>query len=216
MGLKRIIDTDFWTDQKVIDEFSPEDKYFMMYLLTNPFSSLLGIYEISIKQAAFHLGWDQNTIHVLLDRFENQYHMILYSPETSEIAIKNFLRHTIIKGGKPIADCLWRDIRKVKNKALIEAVIDHVMNYRDLNVTVMRVLSDYLSGAGYPDLDKYKDNEKANGNENGKENGNGKGNGNGVTPPVTGYVTGYDTQGKNKSVGNKSANPFMSFAKGGL
>lgn len=213
MGYKRIVDTDFWTDGKV-DEFSPEDKYFMMYLLTNPFSSLLGIYEISIKQAAFHLGYTQDTIHVLLDRFENKYHMILYSPETNEIAIKNFLRHTIIKGGKPIADCLWRDIRKVKNKALIDAVIDHVMRYRDLNVTVMRVLSDYVSGAGYPDLDKYKENENANGKE--KEKGNGKENGNGVTPPVTGYVTGYDTQGKSKSVEKRSGNPFMSFAKGGL
>jgi hypothetical protein len=186
----------------------------MMYLLTNPFSSLLGIYEISIKQAAFHLGYTQDTIHVLLDRFENKYHMILYSPETSEIAIKNFLRHTIIKGGKPIADCLWRDIRKVKNKALIDAVIDHVMRYRDLNVTVMRVLSDYVSGAGYPDLDKYKENENANGKE--KEKGNGKENGNGVTPPVTGYVTGYDTQETKKNAGNRSANPFMNFAKGGL
>lgn len=212
MGLKRIIDTDFWTDQKVIDEFSPEDKYFMMYLLTNPFSSLLGIYEISIKQAAFHLGWDQNTIHVLLDRFENQYHMILYSPETSEIAIKNFLRHTIIKGGKPIADCLWRDIRKVKNKELITAVIDHVLNYNDLNPTVMRVLSDYVSGKGYPDLDKGNDKDKDN------ENGNGKGNGNGNGSYVPRYdgVTVDVTQGNKKSAQNKSANPFMSFAKGGL
>ena len=213
MGIKRVMDSDFWVDPKV-DDFSPEDKYFMMYLLTNPFSSLLGIYEISIKQAAFHLGYTQDTIHVLLDRFENKYHMILYSPETSEIAIKNFLRHTIIKGGKPIADCLWRDIRRVKNKALIDAVIDHVMRYRDLNVTVMRVLSDYVSGAGYPDLDKYKENENANGKE--KEKGNGKENGNGVTPPLTGYVTPHDTQETKKNVGNRSANPFMNFAKGGL
>jgi curli biogenesis system outer membrane secretion channel CsgG len=88
------------------------------------------------------------------------------------------------------------------------------MRYRDLNVTVMRVLSDYVSGAGYPDLDKYKENENANGKE--KEKGNGKENGNGVTPPVTGYVTGYDTQGKSKSVEKRSGNPFMSFAKGGL
>ena len=55
MGLKRIVSTDFWTDGKV-DDFTPEDKYFMLYLLTNPCSSLLGIYEISIKQAAFQMG----------------------------------------------------------------------------------------------------------------------------------------------------------------
>ena len=33
MGIKRIVDTSFWTDGKV-DEFSPEDKYFLLYLLT--------------------------------------------------------------------------------------------------------------------------------------------------------------------------------------
>ena len=209
MGYKRIVDTDFWTDGKV-DEFSPEDKYFMLYLLTCPFTSMLGIFEISIKQAAFHLGYTQDTIHVLLDRFENKYHMILYSLKTNEIAIKNFLRHTIIKGGKPIADCLWRDIRKVKNKALIDAVFDHVIQYRDLNPTVMRVMSDYVSGKGFYDVDKDYEKEKDKEKDKEKENGNE------VTSPLTGYVTPHDTQETKKNVGNRSANPFMSFAKGGL
>ena len=29
MGIKRIVDTSFWTDGKV-DEFTPEDKYLML------------------------------------------------------------------------------------------------------------------------------------------------------------------------------------------
>lgn len=212
MGLKRIVDSDFWTDGKVVDEFSPEDKYFMLYLLTNPFTSMLGIYEISIKQAAFHLGWDQSAIHVLLNRFENEYNMILYSPETSEIAVKNFLRHTIIKGGKPIADCLWRDIRRVKNKALIERVFDHVINYRDLNPTVLRVMSDYMSGKGFPDFAGDKDNGKDKDKEKDKDNGNG----NDCYVPRYDGVTGYVTGTEKKSAEKRSANPFMTFAKGGL
>ena len=54
MGIKRIVDVSFWTDGKV-DEFSPEDKYFMLYLLTNPFSKQLGIYEISIRQSPLRI-----------------------------------------------------------------------------------------------------------------------------------------------------------------
>ena len=69
MGIKRIVDTSFWTDGKV-DEFSPEDKYFMLYLLTNPFSTQLGIYEISIKQVAFQLGYSMDAVKVLLERFD--------------------------------------------------------------------------------------------------------------------------------------------------
>ena len=92
MGIKRVVDTSFWTDGKV-DEFTPEDKYFMLYLLTNPFSTQLGIYEISIKQVAFHLGYSMDSVRNLIDRFESKYGMIIFSKSTNEIAIKNFLRH---------------------------------------------------------------------------------------------------------------------------
>ena len=112
MGIKRIVDTTFWTDGKV-DEFSPEDKYFMLYLLTNPFSTQLGIYEISTKQAAFQMGYSVDALKVLLDRFENKYNMILFSKETNEIAIINFLRHSIMKGGAPVRDCLIKEMKKV-------------------------------------------------------------------------------------------------------
>ena len=121
MGIKRIVDTSFWTDGKV-DEFSPEDKYFMLYLLTNPFTTQLGIYEISIKQVAFQLGYSVDAVKVLLDRFEAKYDMIIYSQKTNEIAIKNFLRHSIIKGGKPVEDCIKKEMSKVKNKSLIDEV----------------------------------------------------------------------------------------------
>ena len=202
MGLKRIVSTDFWTDGKV-DDFTPEDKYFMLYLLTNPCSSLLGIYEISIKQAAFQMGYSPETVVGLIDRFQNKYGVILYSKRTSEIAIKNYLRHGIVKGGKPIADCLISDINRVKDKDVFE----HVINYKDLNPTVLRVISNYINGNGQ-EQDQEQDNDNG--------NGQGHGHGHGVTSPLTGNVTGYDTQNKNKGTEKKSGNPFMSFAKGGL
>ncbi|MBQ2324639.1 MAG: hypothetical protein II377_00160, partial [Clostridia bacterium] len=40
----------------------------------------------------------------LLERFESTYEMIIFSRSTNEIAIKNFLRHSIVKGGKPVED----------------------------------------------------------------------------------------------------------------
>jgi hypothetical protein len=142
MGIKRIVDVGFWTDGKV-DEFSPEDKYFMLYLLTNPFTTQLGIYEISIKQAAFQLGYTVDTVNVLLDRFETKYNMIIYSRSTREIAIKNFLRHSIIKGGKPVEDCIKKEIAKVKNKRLIASVFDYIASKDDLNETVKKIINEY-------------------------------------------------------------------------
>jgi uncharacterized phage protein (TIGR02220 family) len=168
VGIKRIVDTSFWTDGKV-DDFSPEDKYFMLYLLTNPFSTQLGIYEISIKQVAFQLGYSMDAVKVLIDRFENKYGMIIYSPETNEIAIKNFLRHSIIKGGAPVRDCLIKEIKKVKNGDLIARVFFHIKDNDSLNETVKQIIAEYEEKNGNLSYSNIKDNKNDNKNENDNE-----------------------------------------------
>lgn len=168
MGIKRIVDTAFWTDGKV-DDFSPEDKYFMLYLLTNPFSTQLGIYEISVKQVAFHLGYSVDAVKVLLDRFETKYGIILFSPSTNEIAIKNFLRHSIIKGGAPVRDCLIKEIKRVKNKDLISQVFLHIKDCSNLNGTVKNIISDYEKQNGVLSYSNEKNNDNDNDNENENE-----------------------------------------------
>ena len=122
MGIKRIVDTDFWTDDKVMTLFSPEDRLFMLYLMTNPHTTQLGVYKILPKQMAFELGYSLDTALVLLDRFESKYGIIKYSKETSEVAIKNYLKYSIVKGGKPVLDLLQREARAVKNKALLSYI----------------------------------------------------------------------------------------------
>ena len=177
MGIKRLVDTSFWTDGKV-DEFSPEDKYFMLYLLTNPFTTQLGIYEISIKQVAFQMGYSVDAVKVLLERFESTYEMIIFSRDTNEIAIKNFLRHSIIKGGKPVEDCIKREMSKVKNKSLISEVFCHISDKDDLNATVKKIISEFQNEN---QNDKQNDNDNA--NENGNDNDND--NDNDVSYPVS-------------------------------
>ena len=171
MGIKRIVDTSFWTDGKV-DEFSPEDKYFMLYLLTNPFSTQLGIYEISIKQAAFQMGYSDDSFKALLERFESKYGMIAFSKETNEIAIKNFLRHSIIKGGAPVRDCLIKEMKNVKNKDLISIVFSHIKGIENLNETVKNIIAEYEEKNGTLYYSNEKHNENENNNENNNENEN--------------------------------------------
>jgi hypothetical protein len=159
MGIKRIVDTSFWTDGKV-DDFSPEDKYFMLYLLTNPFSKQLGIYEISIKQAAFQMGYSTDAFNVLLDRFENKYNIIRFSKATNEIAILNFLRHSVMKGGKPVEDCIKKDMALVKNKGLIDFVFSRLHGREGLNETVKKIVAEYIK-----DNDIHNDNDNDNDND---------------------------------------------------
>ena len=165
MGIKRIVDTSFWTDGKV-DDFSPEDKYFMLYLLTNPFSTQLGIYEISIKQAAFQMGYSVDAVKVLIERFENKYGVVIFSPTTNEIAIKNFLRHSIIKGGAPVRDCLIKEIKNVKNKDLIAQVFLHIKDSETLNETVKKIIAEYEEKNGVLNYSNEKQNDNENENDN--------------------------------------------------
>lgn len=139
MGIKRVIDTELWTDEKV-ESFTPEEKLFWVYLLTNPFTRQLGIYRITKKQIAFQLGYDVDTITKLLDRFQNEYKLIRY--ENGEIAILNFLKRSILKGGKPVEDCLMADIKNVKNKDLVTWVFAHLEN-EDVNDTVWKVMDRF-------------------------------------------------------------------------
>ena len=162
MGIKRIVDTDFWVDNKVVDMFSPEDKLFFLYLMTNPHTTQLGVYPINRKIMAFELGYSLDSVSVLLDRFENKYGMIRYSAATSEIAIKNYLRHSIIKGGKPVADLLTKEVAKVKDKSLLGFIYSALIHDSGINETVQSLL---------PLLAPYS-NENDNENDNDNENEN--------------------------------------------
>lgn len=177
MGVKRVVDVDFWNDEKVMDMFSPEDKLFFLYLLTNPHTTQLGIYAINPKHISFELGYTVESVNVLLDRFENKYDIIKYSYETKEIAVKNFLKHSIVKGGAPVRDCLVRELRAVKNRDLISFVFAHIKQSEHINETVKGVISDYEETNGEVDYcydkrksTKKKINENVNENENENEN----------------------------------------------
>ena len=210
MGIKRIVDTAFWTDGKV-DDFTPEDKYFLLYLLTCPFTKQLGIYEISIKQVAFQLGYSVDAVKTLLDRFENKYNMIIFSPETNEIAVKNYLRHSIVKGGAPVRDCLIKEIKQVKNKQLIVEVFAHIKQFDNLNATVKHLIADYEANGS--NLDFCNKKEKETKKEKEKDNDNDTDNDNEVSYPVSLYDT-STIRSKNQNCSSKfSNNPFLDAAK---
>lgn len=162
MGIKRIVDVQFWNDDKVLEYFSPEDKLFMLYLMTNPHTTQLGIYPINKKHMSFELGYTIDVINVLLDRFENKYAMIRYSNETKEVAIKNYLKYSIIKGGKPVEDCLMKEIKQVKDKSLLGYVYSNIKDCDSLNDTVKKVIETFNEYENDNDIENDNDNDNDN------------------------------------------------------
>lgn len=117
--VKRIVDTKFWTTMQVIDQYSVEDKYFALYLMTNDKSSQLGIYSLPKKVMSFETGFTIDVIQVLLDRFSKDYGQIIYSEKTQEVTLLKSLSYSILRGGKPVSDLLERELRVIQDGSLI-------------------------------------------------------------------------------------------------
>ena len=160
MEIKRVVNTSLWNDDLVLEKFSAEDKYFWLYLLTNQYTSQLGIYHFPIKKVALDMGYSTETIYALLDRFEYKYNLIRYSQATSEIAIKNYLRHSIIRGGKPVFECLVRDSKSVKDISLLAYITEHLSNYNIDNDTVNNFIN-YLKDKEVNINNNDNDNEES-------------------------------------------------------
>lgn len=113
MAIYRNISMNFWTDTKIVDDFSPEDKYFMLYCLTNPHTNLCGCYEISIKQMMIDTGYNEETIYKLLKRLEITYNVIKYDKSNKELLINNWTKYNWTKSEK-LDKPLLEEIKKIK------------------------------------------------------------------------------------------------------
>lgn len=125
-GIYRQVFATFWSDPKVVDQFSPEDKYFYLYLLTNEHTNQCGIYQISLKQIAFETGYSLEATKNLIDRFESYLKRIKYNPETHEMAILNWAKYnypSTVKDNR--FACIAAELAEVKDTTLVESVVEH-------------------------------------------------------------------------------------------
>ena len=93
MALYRTVQMSFWTDSKVIEEFTPEDRYFYIYLFTNPHTNLCGCYEISKSQMTVELGYSIESINKLIERFEKIHKVLIFNNETREVLLLNWHKY---------------------------------------------------------------------------------------------------------------------------
>ena len=127
MAKYRMVRTEFWTNAIVSEEMTPEDKYFYLYLLTNPHTTQIGIYKITKKQMAFDMGYSIESVQSLMERFIQHHKLIRYNPETRELAIKNWGKDNLHKGGKPIMDCILSELKEVEDLSLIQYVAESIL-----------------------------------------------------------------------------------------
>ena len=134
MAYRKIHD-DFWTDPD-IEELTPEQKFFYLYLITNPNVNQIGLYEFSIRRACFETGYNSDTVSKLLDTFQDM-GKIKRSEKTREILVVKFYWHN--KSNSP------------KVKKHVEGLLDQV---KDTS------LIQYIYGMDTPSQEEVQEEEE--------------------------------------------------------
>lgn len=130
MAVYRSVHLSFWTDNKVEDDFTPEDKYFYIYLLTNPQTNICGCYEISYSQMTRNTGYNKDTIIRLLERFENVHKIIKFDKNTKEVLILNWYKYNWSKSEKTLTgvENVAKHIKSEEFKKYVLDVVNCIRN----------------------------------------------------------------------------------------
>lgn len=77
-----------------------------------------------MKEIAFFTGISTTQVAMLMDKLENEYHMIKYNKNTHEIAIVHWAKYNMNKlGGKPIIDCISSELKRVEDVSLLKIIL---------------------------------------------------------------------------------------------
>ena len=135
MAIYRNVQLSFWTDSKVEDDFTPEDKYFYIYLLTNPQTNICGCYEISYSQVTRQTGYNKDTVLRLLERFEKVHNVIRFDLNTKEILILHWYKYNWSKSEKVLSGV--RNVAKyIKNESFKKYVLDTVEHLKNDTISI--------------------------------------------------------------------------------
>lgn len=130
---KRMIDTDLWKDESVMADFTAEDRYFWLYLLTNPHNNMCGVLKDTPTLFARDMGYHKDTIVNLIYRFNAVHNMIYCDAETKEIMVLNWYKYNWNKSPKIIA-IIERELATIKSteiKRLLRERMELVQGLRD-------------------------------------------------------------------------------------
>lgn len=122
---KRMVDTDLWNNEDIISDFTAEDKYFWLYLLTNPHNKMCGVLKNSPSLIARDMGLHKDTIINLIYRFERNHKMIYCDQNTNEIFILNWYKYNWTKSPK-IVEIIKKEQNEVKSLYIRHLINDRI------------------------------------------------------------------------------------------
>ena len=150
MAKYRQLYTEFWSDSFVL-ELTPEEKYFYLYLMTNTKTTQCGIYEISKRTIETDCGYNRETVEKLIKRFCD-YKKILYSDDTKELMIINWIKYNV-PNSQNVIKCVQNELLKVKNNEFVKILFDKCQG---AGLDVEKIFENHIVG-GIFDSSSAKD-----------------------------------------------------------
>lgn len=183
MAVYRHVRTEIWINPKVSENMNNIEKLIFIYLLTNHYTTQIGIYKITKRQIAYDLNLDKSVVDEVFHKFEKQLNMITYNEKTYEIAINKWGLYNLNNSGKPLIDCIKNELERVKDielikvisknikKPKIKVIFDKAYEDRVLESSDLAYNNAY-NEASTQGVQNKNENKKEHENENKKENNN--------------------------------------------
>jgi len=137
MAAYRQIHITFWQDP-FIEELTPKQKYFYIYLMTNSKTKQCGCYEISMKLIRYETGLTQNEIDSYIKLLVDS-KKIDFNKSNQEFLILNWLKHNSFKSPK-VKTCIVKELDVIKTTAFV----DYVLCILGGETTINSLSIDYL------------------------------------------------------------------------
>ena len=118
MAKYRNIHVSFWTDRKVSEEFTAEERFLFLYLLTNPLTNMCGCYEIGYKAMSNDTGLTVAKVKQVVKNLMD-HKVISYNETTGEVLLVNWYRYN------------WTGSDKIKRLIASEVETIKTKQYRD-------------------------------------------------------------------------------------
>ena len=127
MGQTVFLKTSFWTDPKMIDKLTAQERFFYLYLMTTSQSNMVGCFEISTRITCSHTGFNEEEVRTLLARLV-EYDVIRYSPNTHEVLILHYAKHNWTKSSKFLS-AAYKVTRGIKDFGFKQYVSHKLIEY---------------------------------------------------------------------------------------
>lgn len=121
MAIYRNVQMSFWTDPKVLEDFTPSERLLYLFLLTGPDTNLAGCYRITAKQIAFFTGL--NKVDELMRSLQEKHKVIFYDSETREVLIVNWWKYNWTSSPK-FRTTLHKMILMVQNESFRQFLLN--------------------------------------------------------------------------------------------